>query len=67
MYQAELVQEETDRRQTTDPATETVLAELVASYPVISYPAVQEEENGHEATLGEAGYPGLVMRPHLWS
>ena len=58
---------ETDRQQSTDPATETVLAELVALYPVVAYPAVQEEENGQKATPGEAGYPRLVMQPSLWS
>jgi hypothetical protein len=66
MSQAELVHQETDVRKATDPSIEAVLAELGAFYPMVSYPAVQEEENGAEVAPGEA-FPGLVMQPNLWS
>jgi hypothetical protein len=41
------------------PDTETLLAELGAFYPVVSYPAVQEEQESHDA-VDQTIFAGLV-------
>lgn len=41
------------------PDTETLLVEVVASYPVVSYPAVQESGEPEEA-VDQAIFAGLV-------
>ncbi|HZO59969.1 MAG TPA: hypothetical protein VFB51_09780 [Solirubrobacterales bacterium] len=41
------------------PDTESLLSELGAAYPVVAYPAPQEE--GGEERLEEAIYAGLVF------
>ena len=42
------------------PDTETLLAELGAFYPMVSYPAVQEEERDPEEAVEQTIFAGLV-------
>jgi hypothetical protein len=42
------------------PDTETLVAELGAFYPVVSYPDVQEDDREPEAALDETIFAGLV-------
>ena len=42
------------------PDTETLLAELGAFYPMVSYPAAQDEEREPEEAVEQAIFAGLV-------
>ena len=42
------------------PDTETLLAELGAFYPVVSYPAAQDEDREPEEAVEQAIFAGLV-------
>lgn len=53
----------TDLQEASDPPvpdTETLLAELGAFYPVVSYPAAQEEEREPEEAVEQTIFAGLV-------
>jgi hypothetical protein len=42
------------------PDTETLLAELGAFYPVVSYPAAQEADTSEESAVDRTIFAGLV-------
>jgi hypothetical protein len=63
--QAQLLQRETGVEQLTDPPTETLLAELGASYPMLTYTGMADERDA--ADLPEPA-PALIwpVQAPLW-